>query len=166
MPSLRRADLAPDPLEQFSRWYALAREAAPLAEAMTLATVDADGTPDARMVLLKGFDERGFRFFTNLESAKGEQLEARPRAALVLYWRELDRQVRVRGATERLDEEESDAYFATRDRDSQLGAWTSPQSRPLESRAALDQMLAEVERRYPDGRGAEACPLGRLPHEP
>ena len=151
MPPLRRADLDPDPLSQFARWYALAREAAPLAEAMTLATVDAEGAPDARMVLLKGFDPRGFRFFTNLESAKGRQLAARPDAALVLYWRELDRQVRIRGAVERLGEDESDAYFATRARDSQLGAWASPQSRPLESRIALDEMRAEVELRYPEG---------------
>jgi len=151
MPSLRRAGLDPDPLEQFARWYTLAGKGAPLAEAMTLATVDEAGAPDARMVLLKGFDERGFRFFTNLESAKGEQLAARPQAALVLYWRELDRQVRVRGAVQRLSETESDAYFATRTRDSQLGAWASPQSRPLGSRRALDEMLAEVEQRYPEG---------------
>lgn len=148
MPSLRRADLAPDPLEQFERWYALAGEAAPLAEAMTLATVGADGAPDARMVLLKGFDERGFRFFTNLESAKGEQLTVRPQAALVLYWRELDRQVRIRGAVEPLDAAESDAYFATRAPDSRLGAWASPQSRPLDSREQLDQLADEVAQRF------------------
>jgi pyridoxamine 5'-phosphate oxidase len=151
MPALRRADLDPDPLVQFERWFAEAAESAPLAEAMTLATVDAEGDPDARMVLLKGVDDRGFRFFTNLESAKAAQLAARQRAALVLYWRELDRQVRVRGPVERLSERESDEYFATRPRGSQLGAWASPQSRPVESRAVLDAGLEAIEQRFADG---------------
>jgi len=148
MPALRRADLDPDPITQFERWFEVAAEAAPLAEAMTLATVDGDGAPDARMVLLKGFDRRGFRFFSNFESAKGKQLAATPRAALVFYWRELDRQVRVRGTVERLAEAESDEYFASRSRESQLGAWASPQSRPVESREALDVEFGATEARF------------------
>jgi pyridoxamine 5'-phosphate oxidase len=151
MPALRRADLAEDPILQFERWFAEATESAPLAEAMTLATVDADGNPDARMVLLKGVGPRGFRFFTNYESAKAGQLAARPRAALILYWRELDRQVRVRGPVARLAEAESDEYFAGRPRASQLGAWASPQSRPVASRTALDAELEAVEQRFADG---------------
>jgi pyridoxamine 5'-phosphate oxidase len=151
MPALRRADLAQDPILQFERWFAEAAESAPLAEAMTLATVDAEGNPDARMVLLKGVDARGFRFFSNYESAKAGQLAAQPRAALILYWRELDRQVRMRGSVERLSQDESDEYFAGRPRESQLGAWASPQSRPVESREALDAELAAVERRFADG---------------
>jgi pyridoxamine 5'-phosphate oxidase len=149
-PLLRRADLAADPVEQFGRWYQLAEREIPLAEAMTLATVAADGGPDARMVLLKGHGPDGFRFFTNYESAKASQIAAEPRAALVVYWREQDRQVRVRGSLERLSAEDSDAYFETRHRDSRLGAWASPQSRTLPGRDALDQRLAEEERRWRD----------------
>lgn len=151
-PPLRRADLAADPAEQFGRWYREAELAVPLAEAMTLATVDADGAPDARMVLLKGHGSDGFRFFTNYESAKGKQIAADPRAALVVYWREQDRQVRVRGRLERLPAPESDAYFATRLRESRLGAWASPQSQPLPGREALEERLAEVEARW-EGEG-------------
>ena len=147
MPSLDRSDLLGDPIAQFSAWWSDAEEV-PLREAMTLATVDADGRPDARMVLLKGFGTIGFRFFTNYGSAKAAQLDAAGHAALVLYWRELDRQVRVRGPIERLDAAGSDEYFATRPRDSQLGAWASPQSRPLADRGELDARLAEVEERF------------------
>lgn len=147
-PLLRRADLAADPVEQFDRWYRQAEQEAPLPEAMTLATVGPDGGPDARMVLLKGHGADGFRFFTNYESAKAEQIAADPRAALVVYWREQDRQVRVRGALERLPAAESDAYFATRMRESRLGAWASPQSRPLPDREALEAKLREVEERW------------------
>jgi pyridoxamine 5'-phosphate oxidase len=142
-PPLDRDHLAADPIEQFAAWFGDAREAAPLAEAMTLATTDADGSPDARMVLLKGFGPDGFRFFTNYESAKGEQLAVKPRAALVLYWRELDRQVRIRGEVERLSPEDSDAYFASRPRDSQVAAAISPQSRPIE-REDLDRSYVEL----------------------
>jgi pyridoxamine 5'-phosphate oxidase len=148
MPPLRRADLDRDPIAQFAAWFRLAQREAPLPEAITLATVDADGEPDARMVLLKGVDAEGFRFFTNYESAKGHQLGSGAAAALVVYWRELDRQVRVRGTVERLGGADSDAYFATRSRDSQLGAWASPQSRPLDSRAELDRRLREAEARF------------------
>ena len=151
MDPLRRSDLDPDPIAQFGAWFERAAEEAPLTEAMTLATVAADGTPDARMVLLKGWDERGFRFFTNRESAKAGQLDSSPVAALILYWRELDRQVRIRGTVELLDDEESDEYFATRPRGSQLGAWASPQSRPLADRAELDAMLAAAEQRFEGG---------------
>ena len=158
MAPLRREDLDPDPIAQFSAWFETAADEAPLAEAMTLATVDADGAPDARMVLLKGWDERGFRFFSNRESSKGAQLAAAPRAALILYWRELDRQVRVRGAVEPLAEAESDEYFASRPRESQLGAWASPQSRPLGSREELDSRLREVEDRFGDGGEVERPP--------
>jgi pyridoxamine 5'-phosphate oxidase len=151
MPPLRREDLNEDPFEQFAAWLELARREAPLAEAMTLATVEASGLPDARMVLLKGADPDGFRFFTNYESAKGAQLDFKAAAAIVVYWRELDRQVRARGAVERLTAAESDEYFASRPRESQLGAWASPQSAPIASREELDRRLAEAESRFGDG---------------
>ena len=158
MAPLRRQDLDPDPIAQFGAWFEAAAAEAPLTEAMTLATVDADGAPDARMVLLKGWDERGFRFFSNRESVKGGQLEARPRAALILYWRELDRQVRIRGEVEHLGDAESDEYFATRPRESQLGAWASPQSRPLADRDELDARLAELEARWEEETAIERPP--------
>jgi pyridoxamine 5'-phosphate oxidase len=142
-PPLDREHLASDPIEQFAAWFEDAQEAAPLPEAMTLATVDADGVPDARMVLLKGFGPDGFRFFTNYESAKGGQLAGSSWAALILYWRELDRQVRIRGEVERLPKEDSDAYFASRPRDSQIAAVVSPQSRPIE-REELDRRFVEL----------------------
>jgi pyridoxamine 5'-phosphate oxidase len=148
MPPLDRAMLAPNPIAQFAAWWELAEREVPLCDAMTLATVDAEGAPDARMVLLKGFGADGFRFFTNRESAKAEQIAAAERAALVIYWREVDRQVRVRGTVEPLSDAESDAYFVTRPRDSQLGAWASPQSRPLRDRAELDALLEEVTERF------------------
>ena len=152
MPALRRDDLAADPIAQLSAWYEEASESVPLADAMTLSTIGPGGAPDARMVLLKGFDRRGLRFFTNEHSVKGAQLAARPEAALTIFWRELDRQVRVRGAVSRLDEHESDEYFASRPRDSQIGAWASPQSAPIADRAELDARVGEIERRY---EGAE-----------
>jgi pyridoxamine 5'-phosphate oxidase len=142
------ADLLDDPIDLFGRWYELAAGEVPLADAVCVATVDPAGVPDARMVLLKGADRRGFRFFTNERSAKGRQLAAHPAAALVFYWRELDRQVRVRGRVERLDASESDEYFATRPRESMIGAWASPQSEPLVDRGALDALVDDVEGRY------------------
>jgi pyridoxamine 5'-phosphate oxidase len=148
MPALHRSALHADPIQQFGDWFARAEREVPLAHAMVLATVDTDGAPDARMVLLKGFGSMGFRFFTNVESAKARQLEREPQAALVLYWRELDRQVRIRGRVEPLSDADSDAYFATRPRDSQIGAWASPQSRQLPDRAALDARVAEQEARF------------------
>ena len=147
MPLLRRAELAPGPMAQFASWWELAEREVPLPDAMTLATVRDDGSPDARMVLLKGHDEHGFRFFTNFESNKARQLEATQRAALVVYWRELDRQVRVRGEVSRLTEAESDEYFATRAPDSRLGAWASPQSRPLADRAELERLVEAARER-------------------
>jgi pyridoxamine 5'-phosphate oxidase len=146
-PPLHESDLDPDPFEQFARWYELATEV-PLADAMTLATVGGDGTPDARMVLLKGHGPDGLRFFTNYGSAKAGEIDADPRGALVIYWREHDRQVRARGPIERLPAADSDAYFASRARQSRLGAWASPQSRPLADRAELDRLLAEVRERF------------------
>jgi pyridoxamine 5'-phosphate oxidase len=147
-PPLRRDDLDADPFIQFARWYELAEEEVPLADAMTLATVGEDGAPDARMVLLKGHGPGGFRFFTNLESAKAGQIAADPRGALIVYWREHDRQVRARGPIEPLPAADSDAYFASRPRESRLGAWASPQSRPLADREELDRRLAEVRKRF------------------
>jgi pyridoxamine 5'-phosphate oxidase len=148
IPPLQRSALSDDPIEQFRDWYERADREVPLAHAMTLATVDAEGAPDARMVLLKGFGPEAFRFFTNLSSAKARQLAATRRAALVLYWRELDRQVRIRGPVELLPEAASDEYFATRLRDSQIGAWASPQSEALSDRATLDARVDEVEERF------------------
>jgi pyridoxamine 5'-phosphate oxidase len=158
MPALHSSELAPDPIEQFGKWWELAKAEVPLADAMTLATVDEVGMPDARMVLLKGFDDRGFRFFTNYESAKGEQLEARGSAALIVYWRELDRQVRIRGTAAQLREEESDEYFASRPRESQVGAWASPQSRPLSNRTELDRRVEGVSERF-EGSEIERPPF-------
>lgn len=148
MPPLQRSALADDPIEQFRTWYERAAREVPLAHAMTLATVDTDGAPDARMVLLKGFAADAFRFFTNLDSVKARQLSATPRAALVFYWRELDRQVRVRGPVESLPDEDSDQYFTSRPREAQIGAWASPQSGTLRDRAELDARVREAEERF------------------
>ncbi len=120
-------------------------------EAMALATVDADGLPDARMVLCKGADERGLVFYSNVGSAKGRELEGQPRAAALFHWKSLRRQARFRGAVTELTGGESDAYFATRPRGSQIGAWASQQSRPLASRAALESAVEAYERRFADG---------------
>jgi pyridoxamine 5'-phosphate oxidase len=134
-----------DPFARFADWFEEAKAAEPNdPNAMTLATADADGAPDARMVLLKGVDERGFVFYTNTESAKGRQLDANPQAALLFHWKSLRRQVRVRGTVERVSAEEADAYFATRPRDSQIGAWASDQSRPMEGRFVLERRAAEL----------------------
>jgi pyridoxamine 5'-phosphate oxidase len=131
-----------DPLQQFEAWFAEARDAGMRApEAMAVATATPDGAPSVRMVLLKGVDERGFAFFTNYESRKGGELDANPRAALLFYWEPLGRQVRVEGRVERVSEEESDAYFASRPLGSRLGAVASKQSRPLPDRTELDRAL-------------------------
>ncbi len=150
MPPLRRADLDPDPIAQFRDWFAVAEREVPLPEAITLATVDEDG-PDARMVLLKGANADGFRFFSNYESAKAAQLAGSPAAALIAYWRELDRQVRARGEVERLAEAESDAYFATRPRERRIGAWASRQGSVLPSREALDERVRELSEQFGEG---------------
>lgn len=141
--------LDPDPIAQFSTWYAEAeRVVTKNVNAMTLATATPDGSPSARMVLLKGWDAAGFVFYTNHDSRKGDELAANPRAALVLYWAALDRQVRVEGEVERVTAEESQAYFATRPRGSRIGAWASRQSQPISDRAALAQSVNEVEARF------------------
>lgn len=144
-------DVDPDPVAQFRRWFdeAVAGRV-PEPNAMTLATASADGAPDARTVLLKGVDGRGLSFYTDYRSAKGRQLDANPRATLVFWWAELERQVRVSGRVERVAREESAAYYATRPRGSRLGAWTSRQSSVIPDRAALERELAEVELRFAD----------------
>jgi len=146
---LDRAEVDPDPIVQFGRWFAEV-EAAGLWEpnAMVVSTVDATGWPSARIVLLKALDERGFVFFTNYSSDKGRDLDANPRAALTFFWTELRRQVRVRGPAQRITEADSDAYFASRPRGSQLGAWASPQSEVVAGREVLEQRYAELEAEY------------------
>jgi pyridoxamine 5'-phosphate oxidase len=149
-PVLLETEAPADPLALFRAWWDQAL-AASLVEpgAMTLATATPEGLPSARMVLLRGFDERGFVFFTNYKSRKAEELTANPRAALVLYWAELDRQVRIEGRVNRVSAEESDAYFQTRARGSQLGAWASPQSHVIVSREFLLKRMEELATRYP-----------------
>ena len=140
-----------DPIKQFQTWLNEAFAAKlPLAEAMTLATATPDGKPSARMVLLKQVDHDGFVFFTNYNSAKARQLDANPHAALVFFWAQLDRQVRVEGSLSKTSREESREYFATRPRESQIGAWASQQSEAVESRAALEERAAELEKLYAD----------------
>lgn len=137
--------MASDPHQLFDTWFAEAKASEPNdPDAMTLATVGTDGRPSARMVLLKGHDARGFVFYTNSESRKGGELAASPQAALVFHWKSLRRQVRVEGRVEPASAEEADAYFATRSRDSRLGAWASDQSRPLESRDLFEARYAAV----------------------
>ncbi len=148
-----------DPIALFERWLHEALKGEPNdANAMTLATVDDEGMPDARMVLLKGVDAAGFTFFTNLESAKGRELAAHPKAALVFHWKSLRRQVRVRGDVAPVTEAEADAYFASRARSSQIGAWASEQSRELPDRLALERRIAEMGFKF--GLGA----VPRPPH--
>jgi pyridoxamine 5'-phosphate oxidase len=147
--TLDESRAALDPFVQFKAWIDDAL-AADLREpnAMTLATVGADGNPSARIVLLRGWDERGFVFFTNYVSAKGRDIETRPVAALVFFWDKLERQVRITGCVEKLAPDESDAYFALRPRGSRLSAWASPQSQTVPDRAVLDERMAEAERRF------------------
>jgi pyridoxamine 5'-phosphate oxidase len=142
---LRRADLASEPLEQFRHWFGEASAALDVPEAMALATAASDGAPSVRMVLLKGFDERGLVFYSHYTSRKGRELELNPQGALLFHWRPLGRQVRIEGSVERVSDTESDAYFATRPRDAQIGALASRQSEPLGSRAELYKRLAELE---------------------
>jgi pyridoxamine 5'-phosphate oxidase len=148
--ALEREDLLDDPIDQFRRWLDDAETAGvPLPNAMAVATADASGRPSVRHVLLRGVDERGFRFFTNRESRKGRQLAENPRAGLVFLWKELDRQVHVTGPVDPVPDEASDAYFATRPRDAQLGAWASAQSTVIESREELEALVTEVAARFP-----------------
>ena len=149
--ALDPADCDPDPIAEFRKWFAAAVAAQlPNVNAMTLATVDERGRPSARIVLLKEVDDRGFTFFTNYESRKASDLSTQPYAALVFYWEPLHRQVRIEGAVERVTPGESDAYFASRARGSQLGAIASPQSRPIPSRAALEELVAQASRAVGD----------------
>ncbi|MCZ4342959.1 pyridoxamine 5'-phosphate oxidase [Sphingomonadaceae bacterium G21617-S1] len=148
-----------DPHALFQEWFAAARASEPNdPEAMAVATVGADGQPSVRMVLLKGHDARGFVFYTNYESRKAGELFATPRAALLFHWKSLRRQVRIEGMVSKVSEAEGDAYFATRHRDSQLGAWASEQSRPLDRRATFEARFEEVVKRFEGG------PVPRPPH--
>jgi pyridoxamine 5'-phosphate oxidase len=149
---LSEASVDADPIRQFTAWLAQAVAAA-LKEpyAMTLATATPEGRPSARVVLLRGIDERGFTFFTNYDSRKGRELEANPFASLVFYWGELERQVRVEGRVRKTSEAESDTYFAGRPSGSKLGAWASRQSAVIAGRQVLEEQMRELERRYPDG---------------
>ena len=144
--------MAADPFDLFDAWFAEARAVEPNdPEAMALATAGPDGTPSVRMVLLKGFGTKGFDFYTNLDSRKGQELAANPRAALLFHWKSLRRQVRVEGRVEPVPEADADAYFASRGRESQIGAWASDQSRPLDSRETFERRCAEAAARF-EGR--------------
>jgi pyridoxamine 5'-phosphate oxidase len=148
---LLETDLDPDPFEQFDRWFDDAKDAGiAMPEAMTVSTAALDGEVSARVCLLKSFDHRGFVFFTNYCSRKGKQIHDNPRASLVFWWQSLERQVRIEGAVVKTTEEESDEYFATRPRGSQLGAWASEQSRVLAGRGALDARFEELSTTYRD----------------
>jgi pyridoxamine 5'-phosphate oxidase len=151
------ADL--DPIRQFQRWFDEADSAGlPMVEAMTLATATPEGRPSARMVLLKSVDERGFVFYTNYRSRKAQELEANPKAALVFHWEPLERQVRIEGSVSRISAAESDEYFQTRPRESQIGAVASPQSEVIESREVLEERFRQLENDYRDK------PIERPPH--
>jgi pyridoxamine 5'-phosphate oxidase len=144
-------DLDPDPIEQWRVWYFQANESGCVEpNAFVLSTVDADGVAQSRYVLARGVDDRGFAFFTNYESAKSQQLERNGRVSMLFTWLQLHRQLRVSAEVERLPDDESDAYFATRPRSSQIGAWASPQSRVLPDRAALDQRVDDMTRTFAD----------------
>jgi pyridoxamine 5'-phosphate oxidase len=159
--SLDAADVDPDPLRQFSAWLAEAAAAEiPEPHAMTLATVGDDGRPSARTVLLRAADARGFTFYTNYRSRKGRELDAHPDAALLFFWPQLERQVRVEGRVARADAAAADAYFAERPRASRLGAWASPQSEAIPDRAWLERAYGEQERRFGAAEGA----VPRPPH--
>jgi pyridoxamine 5'-phosphate oxidase len=141
-----------EPFALFERWFEEAKASEPNdPNAMAIATVDPSGLPNVRMVLMKGWDEAGFVFYTNTQSAKGVELEATPKAALVFHWKSLKRQVRARGLIEQVSAEEADAYFQSRPRDSRIGAWASQQSRPLESRLAFEKSIAVNAAKYAIG---------------
>ena len=144
--------IPPDPIERFRSVYALAekldRTCVPEPNAMSLATIDGNGQPSVRIVLLKGIDERGFVFYTNYEGRKGRELLAQPKAALCFYWAPLDTQIRIEGSVTEVADSEADAYFATRERRSQIGAWASRQSRPIETPGSLDERVAEYEKKF------------------
>ncbi len=145
------SDLVGDPMAQWQAWFEQATEAGCVEpNAFVLSTIDADGFPQSRYLLARGADERGFSFFTNYDSDKSSQLAAHPKVSLLFTWLQLHRQVRVTGVVERLPDDESDDYFASRPRASQLGAWASPQSRPLADRGQLDERVADMERTFAD----------------
>jgi pyridoxamine 5'-phosphate oxidase len=151
--------MSDDPFQLFERWFAEAKASEPNdPEAMALATADEAGNPSVRMVLLKGHGPDGFTFYTNDESAKGRQLAVNPSAALLFHWKSLRRQIRIEGPVERVSDSEADAYFASRSRDSRLGAWASDQSRPLESRASFEARFEELKREH-EGRDVPRPPL-------
>ena len=147
--AVRKVD---DPIQLFGEWLARATETEDkVPDACSLATADAGGRPSVRLVLLKGFSADGFRFYTNLDSPKADDLHANPFAALAFHWKSVDRQVRVNGPVERLSDEQNDAYFASRDRTSRIGAWASPQSQPMEGRFEFEARIARVVAKYPVG---------------
>jgi len=147
--SLTEADVHPNPIEQFSKWFGEALSAqVPEANAMSVSTASADGRPSSRILLIKDFDQRGFTFFTNYESRKGRELDSNPFAALLFYWIELERQVRIEGRVERISDAENDAYYNSRPVKSRLGAIASAQSRPVASREVLEARVREVEAQY------------------
>ena len=149
--SLSETDANPDPIELFSKWFGEAISAqVPEANAMSVSTATADGRPSSRILLIKEFDQRGFTFFTNYESRKGCELDSNPFAALLFYWIELERQVRIEGRVERISDEENDAYYNSRPVKSRLGAIASAQSRPVASREVLEARVQEVEKQYGD----------------
>jgi pyridoxamine 5'-phosphate oxidase len=149
---LRETEAGFDPVALFRGWFEQAIAADPVQpDAVTLATCTPEGAPSARVVLLRGFDERGFVFFTNYQSRKGAELAANPRAALVFYWPDLGRQVRIEGTVEKVSAKESDDYFQARPLGNQVSAWASPQSRPVASREVLEQQMTAYLERYPDG---------------
>lgn len=157
--SLSESDVHSDPFRQFDRWWEEVLKAdIDEVNAMSLSTVSAAGFPGSRIVLLKGYDDNGFVWFTNYESRKGQDLAENPRASLLFFWKELERQVRIEGFCERVSSEESDAYFNSRPEGSRIGAWASPQSRPIESREILDLNLAAISEKFSD------TPIYRPPH--
>jgi pyridoxamine 5'-phosphate oxidase len=150
--NLREDEVDPHPIRQFERWFDDATTSGnPEPNAMTLATATPDGRPSARVVLLRGLDDRGFAFFTNFDSRKGRELDANPFAALVFFWHELERQVRVEGSVERVSDDESDSYFHSRPASSRIGAWASPQSEVINSRELLENRCRELEKGFEDG---------------
>jgi pyridoxamine 5'-phosphate oxidase len=148
--ALVEEDLDRDPIEQFKKWFQQAQAAAPEPNALVLATADKAGRPSARVVLLKGVDERGFTFFTNYESRKGRELAENPHAALVFYWAPMERQVCIRGDVSKLGPDDAEAYFKSRPRGNRLAAWVSKQSQVVPNRAELEERMKEFESRYPD----------------
>jgi pyridoxamine 5'-phosphate oxidase len=157
--TLLEADVAPDPIVQFDKWWDEAvKSDIDEVNAMTLATADKNNMPSARVVLLKGYDKNGFVFFTNYQSHKGEQLQQNPHACLVFFWKELERQIRVTGTVEKISGEESDAYFTSRPAGSRIGAWASPQSSVISNRNVIEENLKAIEKQF----GNAAIP--RPPH--